>query len=169
MKKDPIFPADLTCTQDQIAALLNTHRSQYSMYIKGRRDLPAESKSILASILSHIIEAPLPESNHTNEFMPLWETMYQENEFKLIILEKKLQKMLANFKTAHNTLHLVKNLQKESSLFEQHERLLDVLQQKALEVEKNNNLKKQALMKFKIEKLMQEQKLLRTKMQKKAR
>ena len=110
MKKISPLRSLLGISQDEMAQLLQVHRSQLSMFEAGKRDLPREAKILLAPMLAHVTKASLkrkPEADQPDPKKQQYlEKLLQENELQRLTMARKLEntKMLYEKNTA--VLHL---------------------------------------------------------------
>jgi hypothetical protein len=96
MKTRESISGRLGITQEEISLLLGIHRSQWSMFQSGKRDLPTNAKLLLAEMLAHMEKAeaaakkesqkPADDAAHKKHL----EKLLRENEFKRVVLEKKI-------------------------------------------------------------------------------
>lgn len=164
MKKKDVFPAALIFTQNELALLLNTKRSQWVMYLHGQRDLSSKSKLNLASLIANVCELSVVENLENNELALLWENMLKENRYNQLRIQKKLLKISSLYEAARNTLCLISNLKNNTELFIVHQSLLSLVQMRANRIMQKYNLKSQVLLKTKWDILKEEEKMLLTKL-----
>jgi transcriptional regulator with XRE-family HTH domain len=95
MKKNDIRTL-LGITQQEIATLLGIHRSQWSMFESGQRDLPLAAQQLLAEILTHVnsTEKPAKSESHSDKQnaknQQQLERLLRENEYQQLRLARKI-------------------------------------------------------------------------------
>lgn len=154
-------------TQEELAMLLETTRGQLSMYEIGRRDIPLLAKEKLAEILTtlhknksiseysnSIIET---EKKKVNEWL---QKEFKELEYKVLLLDRKIEKVMQVRKDAFKALEVVQYLEsKKANIHEQNlaktikNRIEKTLNKQNLQHLEELQLKKESLemLKLKIE------------------
>lgn len=95
MNKNTSISALLGIKQKDMAQLLKVHRSQWSMFELGQRNLPNEAKLLLAEMLQHLEKEkeskglPDPDGHHARCQNYLLGQL-QENERKAVLLRRRL-------------------------------------------------------------------------------
>jgi transcriptional regulator with XRE-family HTH domain len=92
-------------SQLEMATYLQIHRSQLTMYEQGKRDLPTHALVKLAEMelfLYNYTSQPSPsfplEAEQLQKATEIFEKHQKETAYKLLILQKKLEKLQANYK-----------------------------------------------------------------------
>ena len=105
MKKNTSLRSLLGITQEEAAQLLQTTRSQLSLYELGKRDLPTKSFVKLAKLWVHVEQAnkiPKEAMPYFKEQEIKWQEQLQkdieENQFQQMMLQRKIQKIEGKFK-----------------------------------------------------------------------
>ena len=165
------FQELLGLKQEDIAFILQVTRSQWSMYVLGKRDLPILAKIKLAEMIAfvnqtsvldnEISEMSTNEVTKRNEFYTL---QIKTNEFNKIIIEQKLKRIEKKYNSALTLLKLVDFFEKNPEKLDPiNDSFLKILLHKATtEIEKNNLLVQEQL-KIKLEVLQFEASLLQKK------
>lgn len=119
MKNSSTIRSLLLITQMDMAQLLKVHRSQLSMFELGKRDLPRKAKLLLAPMLDHVSKASKKLNTEAGyldakkqEFL---KELLEENEFKRLRMERKLEKIRNNYQKKLAILHLTAFLSKSAA------------------------------------------------------
>lgn len=174
MKKLDNIRISLGITQEDLALLLKVTRSQLSLYEIGKRDLPVAAKVQLAEMLRYMQENTSKSVANTSlmEIQELQkkkalEQMLKNNQFKQLLLEKKIKAVEKKHATNLAALQLIEYLEKEAKKNKKPDNsLLKMIQTKAVSEFEKNGLA--LLTKYEIEKevLQAEEKILLKKNQK---
>lgn len=99
--------------QEDLAMILGVSRSQLSMYIIGKRNLPVEAKLILSELISTFSKKSKLKINNAillhdakNATM-LMKSIRLNNEYKQIVLQKKLTVLERKYAEAKKTIALI--------------------------------------------------------------
>ena len=109
-------------TQEELAMLLGITRGQLSMHEIGRRDIPLPAKEKLADILTTLhtnksISAPI-HSIIKNEKKVVYEWLkkeYKELEYKEVLLDRKIEKVMQVRTDAFKALEVVQYLESKNA------------------------------------------------------
>lgn len=169
MKKSKIFSNPLLLTHVEIAMLLGINKTQWILYTKGQRGLPGRVKPKFEKLLLEANEGLLARRQQSakiiaqeREIKKELETLLQDNTFKQLQIQRKLEKMEAQFKAALNTLQFVQHYPSD----EKSKTLIQVLEIKANRVLDKNKLALQEVYKIKLEVLQYAKKLLEHRLKK---
>lgn len=171
MKKLAVFKIDLLISQDEMAMLLHTNKSQWSMYEIGQRGLPKKSRDKLLVLLKLANELPKTSEKKRVEIVKqvankqfLLGKQLQDVVVKQLRLERKLNNMQSKYQAALNTLDFVNLVatKKEKDTFEQE--ALYFIEQNALKTTNIHNLYKQTELEIKLASLQLEKELIEKEM-----
>jgi transcriptional regulator with XRE-family HTH domain len=121
MKTNTSLRSLLGITQEEAAQLLQTTRSQLSLYELGKRELPAKSFVKLAELWVHVEQAnkiPKEAMPYFKEQQIRWQEQLREeikeNRFQQMKLQRKLQKIEGKFKKCCGALQVVAYLETQT-------------------------------------------------------
>jgi len=168
MKKHDNLRDLLGITQEDLAALLKISRTQLSMYEIGKRELPSTAIIQLADMLRYLQEDASKSADTTSLLKEqaiqkenTLEELKKENQYKQLVLKRKLNALEKKYKANFSAFQLTKYLEKhdtENGKLESH--LLKTIERKALAELNKNGLA--MITKYKIEKevLQAEEKII---------
>ncbi|WP_264521832.1 hypothetical protein [Flavobacterium sp. N1994] len=112
MKKEETITELLGTTQNETAMFLNINRSQWSMFVSGKRDLPLEAKEQLAELLTHIQSAKAKNTENLlasqkNETKERLEALLKENQYQQMRNDKKVNRLEKKQQAKEAAMHLV--------------------------------------------------------------
>ena len=96
MKKDSSISSLLGLTQQEAAALVGVHTSQWSMFESGKRSLPAAANQILATLLTAAKTGDMSakgksdSDRHEDERNKLLNRLLIENKYRLEMIRQKV-------------------------------------------------------------------------------
>lgn len=121
MKRNTSLRSLLGITQEEAAQLLQTTRSQLSLYELGKRELPTKAWVKLTTLWLHVEEAnkmPKEAMPYFKEQQIKWQEQLQkeisENQFQQMILQRKIQKIEGKFKKNCGALQVVAYLETQT-------------------------------------------------------
>lgn len=124
MNKIKEIRKQLNLSQIDLAIILQTTRTQLSMFELGQRDLPTKSKLLLAEIVQFIQEEEEEKEDskqieairkeETAQTKKALEAMLQNNTFQQLLLEKKIKAAEKKYRNAITSLHLSEYLEKNN-------------------------------------------------------
>ena len=176
MKKLAVFKTDLLISQDEMAMLLHTNKSQWSMYEIGQRSLPKKSRDKLLVLLKLTNELPktsdmkrVEEVKQLANKQFLLEKQLLDVRIKQLRFERKLNNMQSKYQAALNTLDFVNlvQTQKENDSFEMG--VLNIIKANALKTLQTHSLFKQTQLEIKLASLKLERELIEEAMEKKSK
>ncbi len=112
MKKRETICTLLGTSQIEMAMLLKINRSQWSMYESGKRDLPLAAKVLLGDMLTHVKLAKAkaskrPSKQGKQETKEKLEKLLKENEYKVLVTDKKVAALEKKQVKTTAALHLI--------------------------------------------------------------
>ncbi|MVO08787.1 hypothetical protein GOQ30_06375 [Flavobacterium sp. TP390] len=147
MKKDSIFKSNLFLSQHEIAMLLNINRSQWAMFLSGKRDIPPKAKLKLANLIaiSNNLSNEIPKNspylkNIEEKKNKILLEEFRKNLVEKEYLEKKLDQLKRNYFKANTTFNLISKLKEGKNLKE-----IDILLLSSIENKIINHLEKNGL------------------------
>lgn len=121
MNKIKEIRKQLNLSQIDLAIILQTTRTQLSMFELGLRDIPTKSKILLAEIVQFIQEEKESskqieaiQKEETIQTKKALEAMLQNNTFQQLLLEKKNKVAEKKYRNAITSLHLADFLEKNN-------------------------------------------------------
>jgi transcriptional regulator with XRE-family HTH domain len=146
--------------QEDLAMILGVSRSQLSMYIIGKRNLPVEAKLILSKLIATFSKkSKLKISNaillqDANNAAILMKSIRINNEYKQIVLRKKLNVLERKYTEAKKTIALIDYMEASQDDSKNDKKQLYELIKKNAEKEiQKNSITKQIPLKIEIESL----------------
>lgn len=99
MKKKNTLKSVIGIAQEEIAIVLGITRSHCAMYATGKRSLPLQAKQELTKILQYVNEKRFTDKelqsfmkNEEQCMQEIFEKQIQLNEYKMLVLDKKIKK-----------------------------------------------------------------------------
>jgi predicted transcriptional regulator len=173
MKNESLFSVPLDLTQEEIALLIDVSRSQWAMYVGGKRNLNVETKKRLGNLLaaaktiSKSKRIPIKqETNLDGQVLKRMTSLLQKNKLKQLRVQKAYEKMKNQYEAALNTQHLLQILAKKSTSFQSKQGILDGVHRRSIGKLQTKGLVAQETLLMKWEALKQEETLLKTSIQK---
>jgi plasmid maintenance system antidote protein VapI len=146
MKKEETITELLGTCQNEAAMLLNINRSQWSMFVSGKRDLPLEAKEQLAEILTYVQSAKAKNAENLlpsqkDETKERLEALLKENQYQQMRADKKVNRLEKKQQAGEAALHLVQ-------YFENHPHKKNNVHRKGSAKHPNQNQKRQTTKSF---------------------
>lgn len=171
MKRETIFKETLLISQEDMAILLGVSRSHYTMYTLGQRGLPLQAKLKLEQLIMSNAEVCFFKKEKLSQVAKQEDESHnallyllQENKFKQVQLQRKIELMETKFKAAVNTLHFVNHIKNRNKCT--NTAVFNLINMKANKILSANGLIKQEACKIKLEVLQFEEQLLKKRKQK---
>jgi transcriptional regulator with XRE-family HTH domain len=155
--------------QEEMAMLLQTNRSQWSMYLSGKRNLPVEVKLKLASMLEFLnqkeqknVENLEFETKQNLEIQKYIASQHLLNAKLQIIMNRKLALISKKYNAAVNAVNFINFLEEKTKKPSNEFKLLlsSIKQNNETQMQKNSLLE-QTKLQIKIESIQQEGKILK--------
>uniref|UniRef100_UPI00404A2244 helix-turn-helix domain-containing protein n=1 Tax=Flavobacterium sp. TaxID=239 RepID=UPI00404A2244 len=173
MKNESLFSVSLDLTQEDIALLIDVSRSQWAMYVCGKRNLNLETKERLGKLLATIQTINetkrIPEKNEKNldgQILKRMASLLQKNKLKQLKVQKTYETMKNQYEAAQNTLHLLQVIAEKPSIFHSKKGILDGIQRRCIGKLQTKGLVAQETLLMKWEALKQEETMLKKRIQK---
>ena len=174
MQNQMTLKETLGINQEQMSMILKITRTQWSMYVIGKRSLPLHATVKLAEILEFINQ---PDSNFQEQLQnnsinaskrqKFLEKQKTDNLYKQIILENKLKATQKKYNAALKALKVVRFLEtKTQETNQDHELFLEVLKIDFEKIIQKNSLELQEQLQLQYEIVQHEKLLINKKMKK---
>jgi transcriptional regulator with XRE-family HTH domain len=153
--------------QEEIAALLQVSRGQWSMYECGKRELPAAASIQLAEMLNHVKSAKAEASKHKaqqekQETKQKLQALLNENQYQQLFVEKKVAALEKKQAASAALVHLVDYLENHTDKKRTHiKNLLPDIQTRTKKDIKSDNLTNLIALQIKLKVLQYEGSLLK--------
>lgn len=168
MEKDKKIREFLGMRQEDMAMLLRVNKSQWAMYESGKRDLPLEAQLKLVEMLAFIKQ---PHTELLDRFVDInseevktkivFENLKLINKHQQILTEHKLKAIEKKYEAGLIALRFIHFLEtKDQQIANEQNLLLTVIQLRAQEAIRKNDLHVQAKHRLKLQALQEEEKVL---------
>ncbi len=146
--------------QEDLAMILGVSRSQLSMYLIGKRNLPIKAKLILSELIATFSKKSKLKINNavllqdTNNAAILMESIQINNEYKQVVLQKKLNVLERKYTEAKKTIALIDYLEaSQDDSKNDKKQLYELIKINAEKEIQKNSITKQIPLKIEIESL----------------
>ena len=172
MEKNSTIQELLGISQENMAMILQITRTQWSMYVLGKRSLPVAATLKLAEILNFVTKPEIISQKSVNVSVldeskkeMFFETQKNINKHQQIITKNKLNAIQKKNNTAFSTLKIISFLETKEST-QENQNVYNSIKQNAETNIKKNNLLVQTKLQIKLELLQHEEKIIFQKMNK---
>ena len=159
-------------SQQEIALLLGTSRSQWSMYVLGQRHLSSENTLKWKELLSNFHEKDhvMPDENalerwQKKERPQVIAKQLSKNKFNQLKIRRELNQLEYKFLAAQNTMQWISHLRTQKNSINLNEAVLDTIKTKVNKVMNVNGLHHQEICKIKLAVLEYEQTFLESQLE----
>ena len=171
MKKRSIFNKELLITSDEMAMLLQTTRTQWSMFEIRQRSLPVKSLGRLTKLIALSNSISVDSNSKKEEVLKqeatkkkvleveLKEVLYKQKKF-----ERKLNQSKGKYEAAMNTLDFVELVQTQNENDSFEVGALGIIKTNAIRTLKTHNLFKLTQLEIKLASLQVEKELIEKEM-----